>query len=146
LFCFCFFSFFFGVLSPQEATLLASAPKKGKKNPLKAICKFDVTILDTIFNFSADEEAGEVGPNEDDEDTNNGVDNNQGGVGEVKVETNQRQSLTRRLSNLYGSLLSKAAPKKSDRSAASSGASIGIGNAAADVDAKVNVIIYPSCL
>lgn len=115
--------------------------RKVKKNPLKAICKFDVTILDAIFNFSADEEAGEVGPNEDDEDTNNGVDNNQGGVGEVKVETNQRQSLTRRLSNLYGSLLSKAAPKKSDRSAASSGASIGIGNAAADVDAKVNVII-----
>ena len=118
---------------------MASAPKKGK-NPLKEICKFDVTILAI---FSADEEAGEVGPNDDDEGTN-GVDNNQGGVGEVKVETNQRQSLTRRLSNLYGSLLNKAAPKKSDRSAAS-GASIGIGNAAADVDAKVNVIIRHVC-
>jgi hypothetical protein len=53
------------------------------------------------------------------------------------VETSHRQSLTRRISNLYGSLISKAAPKKSDRSG-SSGASAGIGNAAADVDAKVS--------
>ncbi|XP_046437645.1 fasciclin-3-like isoform X2 [Daphnia pulex] len=88
---------------------------------------------------SADEEAGEVGPNEDDED--NAGDNQQGTTGEVKVETSHRQSLTRRISNLYGSLISKAAPKKSDRSG-SSGASAGIGNAAADVDAKEGAIVY----
>lgn len=92
-------------------------------------------LLFLFLNSSADEEAGEVGPNEDDED--NAGDNQQGTTGEVKVETSHRQSLTRRISNLYGSLISKAAPKKSDRSG-SSGASAGIGNAAADVDAKVS--------
>lgn len=76
-------------------------------------------------SFSADEEAGEGGAHDDEIDG-----------GEVKVETSQRQSLTHRLSSLYETLISKAAPKKSDRSGAS-GTSIGIGNAAADVDGKV---------
>ena len=51
---------------------------------------------------------------------------------DVKVESNPRQSLTNRLSSLYETILSKAAPnKKSERFA-------GVGNTAADVDVKVN--------
>lgn len=86
-------------------------------------------------NSSADEEAGEVGPNEDDEDNAGQGDNLHQGTGEVKVETsNQRQSLTHRISSLYETLISKTAPKKS------AGASAGIGNAAVDIDAKVKEI------
>ena len=51
----------------------------------------------------------------------------------MQVETSQRQSLTHRISSLYETIISNAAPKKT-AGAASSG---GIGNAAADVDAKV---------
>lgn len=84
------------------------------------------------FSFdSADEEAGEVGATDDDDDADNP---------DIKVESSQRQSLTHRLSSLYETLISKAAPKKSDRSGAS-GTSIGIGNAAADVEAKVETVI-----
>lgn len=86
---------------------------------------------------SADEEAGEVGPNEDDEDNAGQGDNLHQGTGEVKVETsNQRQSLTHRISSLYETLISKTAPKKS------AGASAGIGNAAVDIDAKEGAIVY----
>ncbi|XP_057374486.1 fasciclin-3-like isoform X1 [Daphnia carinata] len=86
---------------------------------------------------SADEEAGEVGPNEDDEDNAGQGDNLHQGAGEVKVETsNQRQSLTHRISSLYETLISKTAPKKS------AGASAGIGNAAVDIDAKEGAIVY----
>lgn len=49
----------------------------------------------------------------------------------MKVESNQRQSLTHRISSLYETLISKTAPKKS------AGASAGIGNAAVDIDGKV---------
>ena len=53
---------------------------------------------------------------------------------DVKVETNPRQSLTNRLSSLYETILSKAAPhKKNERFT-------GNGNTAADVDAKVSVL------
>jgi len=55
---------------------------------------------------------------------------------EVKVETNPRQSLTNRLSSLYETILSKAAPnKKNERFA-------GVGNTAADVDVKDGAIVY----
>ena len=78
---------------------------------------------------SADEEAGgggnDVGADEEKFENQDG---------QVQVETSQRQSLTHRISSLYETIISKAAPKKSAAGAASSG---GIGNAAADVDAKV---------
>ena len=90
--------------------------------------------MELIWNFeltiSADEEAGEVGATDDDDDADHAH-------GEIKVESSQRQSLTHRISSLYETLISKAAPKKADRSGAS-GTSIGIGNAAADVEAKVS--------
>jgi len=55
---------------------------------------------------------------------------------DVKVESNPRQSLTNRLSSLYETILSKAAPnKKSERFA-------GVGNTAADVDVKDGSIVY----
>lgn len=62
--------------------------------------------------------------------------------GQVQVETSQRQSLTHRISSLYETIISKAAPKKSDRSGATSAAAGGIGNAAADVDTKEGAIVY----
>ena len=71
--------------------------------------------------FRTDEEAANVELDETDE---------------VKVETNPRQSLTNRLSSLYETILSKAAPnKKNERFA-------GVGNTAADVDVKVNITPY----
>lgn len=58
-----------------------------------------------MFCCCSDEEAGQAGvEHHNDEDEADG---------EVKVETNQRQSLTHRLSSLYETLMSKAAPKKS---------------------------------
>jgi len=55
---------------------------------------------------------------------------------DVKVEANPRQSLTNRLSSLYETILSKAAPnKKSERFT-------GVGNTAADVDVKDGAIVY----
>lgn len=73
-----------------------------------------------FFSFRVDEEAANVELDEGDE---------------VKVETNPRQSLTNRLSSLYETILSKAAPnKKSERFT-------GVGNTAADVDVKVNTTL-----
>lgn len=56
------------------------------------------------FNDS-DEEAGQTGVEHHGDDDADDAD--------VKAETNQRQSLTHRLSSLYETLMSKAAPKKS---------------------------------
>ena len=72
---------------------------------------------------SADEEAGQAVVEEAEE-----LD------GAVKVETNPK-SFTHRLSSLYETLMSKAAPKKSSSSA-------GVGNSAAEVDTKVNIIDF----
>jgi len=69
---------------------------------------------------SADEEAGQAVVEEAEE-----LD------GAVKVETNPK-SFTHRLSSLYETLMSKAAPKKSSSSA-------GVGNSAADVEKRYNV-------
>lgn len=107
----------------QEAIrrLVSALSLKGIRHSFESKMKFKVNHLVLFTLKSADEEAGGAAEPADEQDGANGVNESQ--------PLRQHTSLTHRLSSLYETLLSKAAPKKA--------ASAGQANNGADPETKV---------